>query len=374
MNPPAKRNVLLLLLWLAATTACACKLPVFRYALERWTVDRYRIVAIVDQQQTDSAREALAELQSQAGSSANVDVEIIDLSKLSEEDFWQLEEMDDETETPRLQVFYPQRNGQRKKCWEGELTPGAVRQWFDSPLRQQIAHDIVSGVSVVWLMVDGLDDQQNQRIADQAESALANATAKITIPEGVIPRQDANRYLREHPGASMEDVLRSDVPLKVDFQLRRLARDNENEATLRAMIGGFAGQTDQALLVPIFGRGRMLDAIGSESFDEQAILHACRYMVGECSCTVKALNPGVDLILNVDWGEQLGQSVVVVDHIPSSEPALLAIPGGNRLSEQYEVSSRPMSNVWINGLCVLAIAALGYTLYRWALNRIREHA
>ena len=56
----------------------------------------------------------------------------------------------------------------------------------------------------------------------------------------------------------LEPVSFLDVPLKIDFQLRRLSRDNQNEATLRTMIDGFAGQTDDAFLVPIFGRGAIV--------------------------------------------------------------------------------------------------------------------
>ncbi len=117
----------------------------------------------------------------------------------------------------------------------------------------------------------------------------------------------------------MDDVLRSDIPLRVEFALRRLTRENRNEAPLRAMIGGLASEADGPVLVPVFGRGRILDAIPAESVSTQTIINACRYMVGECSCTVKALNPGVDLILNVDWQEKLGPSVVVVNQDDGTE-------------------------------------------------------
>ena len=71
MTPRCLRFVVLASVWIVAATASACKLPVFRYALERWTVDRYRMVAIVDDRESDTVREALAELQSLAGSNAN---------------------------------------------------------------------------------------------------------------------------------------------------------------------------------------------------------------------------------------------------------------------------------------------------------------
>jgi hypothetical protein len=357
------RIVLLACAWLIASSVLACKLPVFRYALERWQVDRYRMVAVVDEQTTDAVGGALAELQAYA--SANVDVEIIDLSSLTDEQLWQVEEISGDTQTPLLQVFYPERNGQRKKCWEGELKLTAVRDWFESPLRRQITADIVSGVSVVWILVEGSDDQENQRIGDIVTSALNEAESQITIPEGVIPRAGASQFLRQHPDASMDDVLRSDIPLGVEFALRRLIRADQNESALRAMIGGLSSEDDGPVLVPVFGRGRILDAIPTESVSQQTIINACRYMVGECSCTVKALNPGVDLVLNVDWQEKLGPSVVVVNQldsteIKSAEPMLVAIPSGN--SGVSQPAEKETGLPWIV-LTVLA-GLIAYGLHR----------
>lgn len=245
------------------------------------------------------------------------------------------------------------------------LNSEAVHAWFDSPLRRQITHDIVSGVSIVWILVDGPDDQENQRIADVVTLALDEAESQITIPEGVIPREGASQFLREHADASMDDVLRSDIPLGVEFALRRLTRENEGEAALRAMIGGLSSEADGLFLVPVFGRGRILDAIPTASVSRQTIIDACRYMVGECSCTVKALNPGVDLILNVDWQEQLGPSVVVVNQIDSTEikiaePVLVAIPTGS--SGVNELVSEETRLPWI--VCFILAGLIAYSLHR----------
>ena len=134
------------------------------------------------------------------------------------------------------------------------------------------------------------------------------------------------------------------------------------------MIGGLASETDGPVLVPVFGRGRILDAIPAESVSKQTVINACRYMVGECSCTVKALNPGVDLILNVDWQQKLGPSVVVVNQIDgtnreSAEPTLVAIPTGNRgVNEPASVETRLL---WILGSVVAGMIAYG-------LHRVRR--
>lgn len=322
------RRILLIVFWLAATTALACKVPVFRYALERWPVDSYRMVAIVEGQQSESVRAAITTLKSLDQSKVNIETELIDLSTLSEEQLWQLEDFDGSAATPLLQVFYPEKEGQRIKCWEGGLNGTAISDWRSSPLREQIADDLVSGISAVFLLIDGTDQAQNETLAKRLEDSLSAASDEIRIPDGVIARDEANQYLQKHPEASMDDVLRSDIPLKVDFQLRRLARDDPQESALLAMVHGLVDETNEPILVPIFGRGRMLDALQAAECDNDVILNACRYMVGECSCTVKTLNPGVDLVLKVDWSSRLGQSVVMLDPQAGNQPTLVTIPGG----------------------------------------------
>ena len=365
-----RRQLLAVSCWLVTATALACKVPVFRFALERWPVDNYRWVVILDGAPDESLKPELARLESLQESSTNLDVEIVDLATLSEQEFWQLEGYDGSTDTPRLQVFYPEKDGKRIKCWDGPLRSGIVTDWLDSPLRRQVGEDLISGQSGVFLLVDGLDSEQNQELEQRIKRALAAAAAEIKIPDGVIKRSEANDYLQEHPDASMDDVLRSDIPLQVAFQLRRLARDDPDEMALLAMIHSLVEDPDQPVLVPIFGRGRMLDALNASECSDEMIMNACRYLVGECSCTVKALNPGVDLLLTVNWSDQLGQSVVMVDAISSGPPQLIAIPSGEKPADGALVASnthRPMGVV-VSAVVLIICTGVIFGLMR-LLNR-----
>ena len=78
-----------------AATAIACKVPVFRYALERWPSDSYRMVAIIDDTKDIDVANALVAMAKLDASPANVETETINLSKLSEKELWQIEGMDD---------------------------------------------------------------------------------------------------------------------------------------------------------------------------------------------------------------------------------------------------------------------------------------
>lgn len=317
---------------LMATTVLACKLPVFRYALERWSADRYRMVAIINGPTDQRVTDAIAEMNRLGDSHANVDVETIDLSKLSDEELWQVEELEDESGVPLLQVFYPTRDGRRKLCWSGDLTADAVLRWRASGVRERLVADITSGVSAVWILVDGADPSENDRIAAELQTALAQASETIAVPEGVIAMDEATEYLRDHPSASMDDVLRCDIPLKIDFTFHRLKLDDEEELALRAIVAGWdergAADAKRAIVFPVFGRGRMIEPLAARAFSQEAVVAACKYMVGECSCTVKSLNPGVDLLLDADWQGQVGDTVLVVDQSLPTAPVLVPIPAG----------------------------------------------
>ncbi|MCA9139808.1 MAG: hypothetical protein KDB00_23710 [Planctomycetales bacterium] len=306
----------------------ACKVPVFRYALERWPADHYSIVAIVDGELPGEAAEAIKTLESTSKSDVNVTFQVIDLAKLSDDELWSVEGIDDTDQAPMLQVFYPQRDGVRKLCWSGALSAVNVNAWIDSPIRRNIVDDLQAGVTAVWVLVEGQDQSRNAELLAALERQLAIATRSISIPEGVIAREDATRYMKENPGASMDDVLRCDIPLQIKFTIQRVQVEDHNELALRSIAGQWGHQVSAPYAFPVFGRGRMIEPLAAPDFHDDSVTTACRYMVGECSCSVKALNPGVDLILKADWQGKLGDQIVMVDSGELPEPESVPIPAG----------------------------------------------
>jgi hypothetical protein len=70
------------------------------------------------------------------------------------------------------------------------------------------------------------------------------------------------------------------------------------QGTLTPMV---TKQVSQPMAFPVFGRGRALYALVGKGIAPDVIEEACVFLTGGCQCTVKAQNPGVDLIMNVDW-------------------------------------------------------------------------
>jgi len=157
--------ILSLVLGLIPAIAFACKVPVFRYALERWNVDRYTMVVMLDGEPDEEVAGAVKRvMDASATDAANVEVQVIDIAKLSPQEQWQLEDFDSTVETPHLQVFYPERNGRRKLCWEGAFTSSVVDAWLSSPLRSKVIDQLVAGASAVFVLVEGEDPNINQQV------------------------------------------------------------------------------------------------------------------------------------------------------------------------------------------------------------------
>ncbi len=97
--------------------------------------------------------------------------------------------------------------------------------------------------------------------------------------------------------------------MKAEFSILRVSRSDAAEAGLILMLEGgqpdLAGIKDEPLFYPVFGRGRVLAGLRQSEMKPSAIDEAVFFLLGACSCEVKNLNPGWDLVMPVDWEGQL---------------------------------------------------------------------
>lgn len=116
----------------------------------------------------------------------------------------------------------------------------------------------------------------------------------------------------------MEDVLRSTIPLKIEFDVMRVDRNDPAEALFVAMLFGVSVDAleefpEAPLLFPVFGRGRTIDGLPAPMVSEELLQGACSYLCGACSCEVKKDNPGIDLVMRADWNAAIEGSEVVIE-------------------------------------------------------------
>ena len=64
------------------------------------------------------------------------------------------------------------------------------------------------------------------------------------------------------------------------------------------------------IVVPVFGRGRTYYALVGKGIRGETIEENCQFLCGACSCQVKNENPGVDLLMAVNWSDKIGGSAM----------------------------------------------------------------
>jgi hypothetical protein len=246
---------------------------------------------------------------------------------------------------------------------------------------QELARRLLSGEAVVWLVLRGSDAERANGATKLVKEQLPTLMNEIELPAGV-----------GLPGSE----LLSRIPLEVRFSVLEVpAKEAANSLLRRTAIARSREPVDAAttLIVPVFGRGRAVQVLTLDELDADVIADSSRFLCGACSCQVKQLNPGFDLLLPVAWEERLyGEEVpaeVVADATTATakDPTYVAIPDGpqpsaevatmsarpatpadeaaNRAAEPSpppRTSSEPATTDWyLLGACVLMVGAL----YAW---------
>jgi hypothetical protein len=246
--------------------ASACTIPVFRYALDRWEADPFRLV-VPKAWATD--REKVKLLVPLRGNGvANVLVE--------------------ESEDPaldRARLLFPHDDAVLS---EGPLDPDTLAAVLDSPVRRELIRRILQGDSVVWV------------VATKAggESEVERIASRLRFLEQVaeLPPQNPD---------DPDSQLGPGPDLKLKFTVIPLSLEDPAERQFAAMLAGPAHRDfvkdGIPFAAPVFGRGRVLGAWALEELDDLMIEDTSLFLTGRCSCRVKNDNPGWDLLLKVDW-------------------------------------------------------------------------
>ncbi len=294
---------------LLVATACACNIPVFRYALERWRPDVYEIHVDHGDRLSQSQKSKLAKLE-QATESIRV---VVNNST--------------ESSTPGEPQAVVRCNVGGEKpldVWQGKLDQLSDLHLSHSPARTKLQQRLLKGDAVVWLMIESKDDDKNKSAKTRLGKRFDFLAKKIELPEGI-----------GLPGSE----LFSDVPLLLQFSILEIDRQDSDEQfllTLFRKINPAAFDSDQPIFVPVFGRGRALEIIPADELTDHLIDDLSVFLSGACSCQVKERNPGFDLLLSADWDRELfGSDGEAPADAPlhqqnPQQPQLLTIPPGRK--------------------------------------------
>lgn len=323
------RRVAFLLVCLSGSLY-ACNIPVFRYALERWAPDSVEIIVFHDGRLSaeDSKMVDAIRNQTQSGASAaNANVRRYDVASAKDEDLddlWKRVAAGGAA-TPYVVVRSTASKGAKVNNWHGPLGTFQNTTTLQSPVRRRVSRQLLSGTSVVWLILKSNDEQKNKRLTAQLTKDLKTLSQSVELPDGI-----------GLPGSE----LMADVPLLMKFEIVEIAPQDKNEQYLIDLLQGLAPESvsdDEPLAVPVFGRGRALEVIAGRDLTTELTRDLTMFLCAACSCQVKEMNPGFDLLMSTNWTTQLygenGQDPIASGFQSQKNegvPILIDIPAGRK--------------------------------------------
>lgn len=263
-----------------------CAIPVFRYALERWAPDAYEAVIIHRGPLADDDP-ASSLLKAEEAEFLNLRISTMDLETSAENEVTSLLGGAVPETLPALAIWYPLQKGRAAPFWTGEFTPAAVKALIQSPKRLQLAQRLTDGQTAVWIVVESGNAAKDKAAMQKLDQQLATATKELTETASELAEE------LETPGLSYE------------FSTLTISRSDPKEQMLLEILlkseSDLGDYADEAIVFPVFGRGRTLYALASEGINADTIRETIAFITGPCGCELKMLNPGVDLLMSVNW-------------------------------------------------------------------------
>ena len=340
-----------LVLW--AAPAHACSVPVFRWALERWEADPYEVVVFHQGPMVPAEQAVVDQLTSDA--TANVVVRLVDLASQPDDQTQALRERYTSLVVPWAMVRYPAISMIREDVWAGSLNDAPLKTVPDSPKRHEIARRLIDGDAAVWVLLESGQKEKDDAAAKLLSEQLGRMQEMLKLPEQSVDLAYTGWNSPEPPD------------LKISFSLLRLSRTDAAEQMFARML--LHSEPDlttfkEPMAFPIFGRGRALFALVGAGINEDNIAEACMFLVGACTCQVKQLNPGTDLLMAVDWDRRIEEKLVTeLDIVPF--PALAeAVEAPPDLPPAVGSSTLVRSILLVAALQIVIVAAATFILLK----------
>ena len=302
--------------------AMACQVPVFRYALERWSPDDYRIFIISDQQLTAQQEDLVKQLNEDVIRFSGTAVGVQNVSESTDRMVKEIWARHGAQKQPLVAALYPQQNelSNGPIASLSLLTGESVKRFGNSPARREIVERLSQGDSAVWILLQCGEPEKDSKALKTLEEQLVIQAERLKLPS---PEE-----LEIEP----ERLAKAKIRLLIHFSVITVrVNDPEEKVLVDCLLNSESDlrEFQEPIAFPVFGRGRVLYALVGAGISPETIQKASSFIVGPCSCQVKEQNPGFDLPLNCDWAGRVGDTFIS-EPVPedSTEPRLLTIPPG----------------------------------------------
>jgi hypothetical protein len=238
---------------------------------------------------------------------------------------------------PWLVVQYPAHLKIEVPVWRGRLGPESAVQLTESPVRQELVRRLAQGQTAVWLLLETGDPHVDNEVTKRLEEQLKKLQRELKLPQ-----------LTDSP----EDAILASLRLQVEFSVLRVPRSDAERPLVEMLVRSESDLAERSdpMVFPVFGRGRALFPLVGAGITDENIKESAAFLVGPCSCQIKELNPGFDLLLAADWNSllamdqtQLTASAPIQTALPD-QPVLVPIPSGSAPGLAAAVSGHPSTN------------------------------
>lgn len=264
-----------------------CDNPVYRYALENWEAGDFLLRA------PPADRGLLGrELQELARRGPGPNLRLLETAA---------DDPDRPAAAAELVLLAPpaeEHSTGPAEVWRGPAEADALARIVDSPARREIGKRLLAGEAIVWVVVeageqglaDGLERLETL-ITNYIETVTAQDEALKAAPPPVIP------------GVPAPEPIDKSAFWPPRMSVLRVRADDPEERVLGAMLNAVLEQPAAAgpLVYPVFGRARVLGGIPLGELQAAKFRSASDFLTGACSCEVKEMNPGRDLLFVADW-------------------------------------------------------------------------
>ncbi|MGM0486483.1 MAG: hypothetical protein ACQESR_06950 [Planctomycetota bacterium] len=345
-----------LLFCVAGSVSRACDTPVYRYAMYRWYPAPYEVYCFHEGEMDEAAKQmetAIDEAVTSEKAPSNVRFIPVDLAEDEElkgvpPDVKEAWEEQEEATIPQFLVSSPVGG----HLYKGQLSADQLPEMIDSPMRQRVGDEIKKGRAGVYVLLKGEDEKANAAAEKTLQGVVDDvASGKIELytmppaygaygpPAGDEPGEAESEAESKEP---------EDEGPQLSIGLLTLARDNPKEKwfidTLLAMEPDLR-ESKEPIVFMIYGRGRALFSCLGEGIRRDNLIMDVEFITGACSCTVKDMNPGVDLLMSYNWdaaaetlyrqhGLEEGSPYGAGGAAPEEYPELMVPSGGEVDSEE----------------------------------------
>lgn len=318
---------------LLALPAFGCNVPVFRYALEAWTPANYEMFVFHRGKLSDADSkliDALRKNSEDEKAPVNITFTAVDVSEKMDERAQKIWADQKDAALPRAVLAYPDSSD---SFWSGTLNADVLTQIAPSPARTEIAKRITGGDSVVFVLLES-----GKKDADSAAESLLTKELAGLQATMKLPKQD------DEDDEIVPRRRRLDIPLKLKFSILKIARSDTKEKVFIDLLMKTDAKLSaaQPVIFPVFGRGRLLCALTGSTISVPSLTECATFLSGACSCQVKDLNPGVDLLMNVNWDTLLDEAVTQAAKNPEkkeTQPAAENPPAPEKKPAEVIVTS-----------------------------------